>query len=154
MKGKNKIDTKKIKKILEGWENKLKVYFEDKAPTLPSGFSKFIVKILPYLVLISIIGGIISIISSFGIALRFLPLHGYRYGWHFSFWNIFDVIIIAINIMALSGLFKKLKTSWNLLFYSSLVQGLSYLVSFSLGSLIIGMVISWYFLFQIRKYYK
>jgi hypothetical protein len=56
--------------------------------------------------------------------------------------------------MAIPGLFKRTKSAWNLMFYASLVNILSNLFDGSLISAAIGAVISWYFLFQIRRFYK
>jgi hypothetical protein len=78
---------------------------------------------------------------------------------------IFLVITVIINAMAITPLKAQSKKGWNLLFLTFLVGVVSSIVSVVLnittvsvvGSLIggvIGVVISAYFLFEIRSYFK
>jgi len=157
---KEKINTgkKDWKNMLVVLENKLNVYFGEKAPKLPESVCDFIVKYGPYLMVVGLIFGLGSLLISLGLISAFLPFagmaYGYGYNYGFSFWSLFSLAILVLQGMAIPGLFKRSKSAWNLMFYASLVSALSSLLSLDLGSLIIGMVISWYFLFQIRKYYK
>ncbi len=156
VKEETKIDSKSFFKMLSDWEEKLNVYFGQKAPQLPKEIVNFIVKFGPYLMIVGMIFTVPTLLFAFGLGALISPLAflNIRYGIHFSLTTIFSVITLVLNIMAIPGLFKRLKSAWNLMFYASLVNALSYLLSFSLGSLVIGMAISWYFLFQIRKEYK
>lgn len=156
VKKETKVDVNSIVKMLTDIEQKLNVYFGEKAPQLPESVVSFIVKISPYLMIISLILTVPAILFAFGLGALISPLAflNVSYGVHFSLATIFSLIILVLNGMAIPGLFKRLKSAWNLMFYASLVQALSYLLSFNLGSLIVGMAISWYFLFQIRKHYK
>jgi len=61
---------------------------------------------------------------------------------------------MILEIVALPGLFKRTKNSWELMFYASLIMVLSYIFALNIGSLIIGGAISFYVLFQIKSYYK
>lgn len=145
------------KKMMSDLEKKLNVYFGEKAPQLPDSVGKFIVKFGPYLAVVGLIFGLPAMLISLGLGTLLTPLtifNGMRYGLHFSFWSLFSLAVFVLEIIAIPGLFKRLKSSWNLMFYASLISALSALLSLSLGNLIIGTVISWYFLFQIRKYYK
>ena len=156
VKKETKTAQKDWKNMLANLESKINVYFGEKAPKLPEGVAKFIVKYGPYLIILGLITGLLAILTSFGIFSTFMPMnaYGYAYGYHFSFWSILSLIVLVLEAMAIPGLLKRTKSGWNLMFYASLVTALSALLSFSLGSLIIGTAISWYFLFQIRKYYK
>ena len=156
VKKETKIDSKGFLKMISDWEEKLNVYFGQKAPKLPQSIIDFMVKVGPYLMIISLVFTIPIILFAFGFGALISPLAflNIGYGVHFSLSTIFSVVVMVLQIMAISGLFKRLKSAWNLMFYASLVQALSYLLSFSLGNLVIGMAISWYFLFQIRKEYK
>jgi hypothetical protein len=156
VKKETKIDSKGFLKMLSDWEEKLNVYFGQKAPQLPKEIVDLIVKIGPYLMIVGLVFSIPALLFAFGLGALISPLAflNIRYGIHFSLTTIFSLITLVLNIMAIPGLFKRLKSAWNLMFYASLIQAVSYLFSFSLGSLIIGMAISWYFLFQIRKEYK
>ncbi|MPM36104.1 hypothetical protein SDC9_82699 [bioreactor metagenome] len=156
VKKETKIDNKSFFKMLSDWEEKLNVYFGQKAPKLPQSVIDFIVKVGPYLMIVGLIFSIPALLFAFGLGALISPIAflNVRYGVHFSLTTIFSLITLVLNIMAIQGLFKRLKSAWNLMFYASLIQAVSYLLSFNLGSLIIGMAISWYFLFQIRKEYK
>jgi len=63
-------------------------------------------------------------------------------------------ISVVLEFLAVPGLFKKTRQGWNFVYYSALVSVLYSLVSFNLGGLIIGALISFYILFQVRTYYK
>lgn len=156
VKKETKRDNNGFLKMVSDWEEKLNVYFGQKAPKLPQSVIDFMVKVGPYLMIVSLVFTIPIILFAFGFGALISPLAflNIGYGVHFSLSTIFSVVIMVLEIMAISGLFKRLKSAWNLMFYASLVQSLSYLLSFNLGSLIIGSAISWYFLFQIRKEYK
>lgn len=156
VKKETKTDNKSFLKMLSDLEQKINTFVEEKAPKLPENVINFIVKANPYLIIISLILTLPIIMFAFGLGALISPLAflNMGYGVHFSLSTIFTLVILVLNIMAIPGLFKRLKSAWNLMFYASLVQALSYLLSFSLGSLIIGTAISWYFLFQIRKQYK
>ncbi|MDD4938510.1 MAG: chromate transporter [Candidatus Shapirobacteria bacterium] len=152
-----KTEKRDWKNILVDLEKKLNIYFGEKAPQLPKSIKDFIVKIGPYLALIGIILSLPAIVASIGIGAMMAPwaLSGkLGSGVHFSFWTLFSLVVVVLEIMAIPGLFKRNKNAWNLLFYASLVGVISGLLSFNLGNLIIGTIISWYVLFQIRSYYK
>lgn len=143
-------------KILSDLEQRLNIYFGQKAPQLPENVVRFIVKFGPYLMIVGLVLSVPAILFAFGLGALISPLAflNVRYGVHFSLTTFFSLITLVLNIMAVPGLFKRLKSAWNLMFYASLIQGISYLLNFNLGSLIIGMAISWYFLFQIKKEYR
>lgn len=153
-----KTNKKDWKKMLVDLEGKLNLYFGEKAPQLPESIREFIVKFGPYLMAVGLLFSLPVILASVGLGTVLAPVmflgSGVRYGWHFSFWSLFGLAIFVLQIMALPGLFKRKMNSWKLMFYASLLSALSSLLNLSLGSLIIGSAISWYFLFQIRKYYK
>ena len=156
MKKETKTNQKDWKNMLSGFEDKLNIYFGQKAPKLPESVCEFIVKYGPYLAIVGLVISALGILASFGILSTFMPLatYGYSYGFHFSFWSVFSLVVMILQAIAIPGLLKRAKSAWNLMFYASLVSALSSLLSFSLGGLIIGTAISWYFLFQIRKYYN
>jgi hypothetical protein len=106
-----------------------------------------------------VVVGVGFFLMSLGLLVAILPLlrsgyYGYSYNYGFRFWNLFGLVAMVLQIMAIPGLFKTTKAAWNLMFYASLVSILSSLFSSGLISAAIGAMISWYFLFQIRKFYK
>lgn len=142
---------------LNSLEETLDTYFGQKAPSLPPGVREFIVKIAPWLILISVILSIPALLALFGISAVVLPMSGY-YGYNPAgpMW-IVSMVLLAITVvleaLAIPGLLKRNKFGWNLIFYSVLVSLLSNLVIMNLLGLVIGALISFYLLFQIRSYY-
>lgn len=156
---KTETKNKDWKSMLIDLENKL-IEFSKKLPQLPDSVGEFLVKYGPYLMIIGLVFGVINTLTTFGLLAVFSPMiragytYGYRYGTHFSIYGIVSLISMVIMAIAIPGLLKRSKKAWNLMFYSSLITAVSYLVTMNIGNLIIGMAINWYFLFQIRKYYK
>ncbi len=146
------------KKMLVDLEKKLNDIFGEKAPKLPDSVAKFLVKYGPYFMIVSLIIGVLSTLTTFGLLANLNPMiratYGYRYGNSFSIYGIVSLISFGLMVIAIPGLLKRTKNAWNLIFYASLITAVSYLVTMNIGGLIIGMAINWYFLFQIRKFYK
>jgi len=157
MKKENKTETKDLKNMLVQLEEKL-VDFSKKLPQLPDSVGEFLVKYGPYLMIVGLVMGVFGLLTTFGLMAAYSPLasvgYGYGYGAHFSLYGLIELVSMVLMAIAIPGLLKRTKTAWNLMFYASLVMAVSYLVSMNLGSLIIGMAINWYVLFQIRKFYK
>lgn len=157
MKKETKTENKDWRNILVDLEKKLNGIFGEKAPKLPESVVNFLVNYGPYLVILGIIIGAGSLLTSLGLMAVIMPLarmeyYGYHYG--FAFWNLFSLAAMVLEAIAIPGLFKKTKQSWNLMFYASLAYILFSLFSSNLISAAIGAIVSWYFLFQIRKSYK
>ena len=135
----------------------LDLYFGKKAPQLPKSVKEFLVKISPYLAIIGVVLFVISIFPLLAAGLGSLGAVGY-YGAGLSRTSLFvhlivSVIVSVIYLIAIPGLFKRSMRSWTLGFYTVLITGVSDLITFSLASLIIGLLIGFYVLFQIRTYY-
>ena len=98
-----------------------------------------------------------AILALIGLGLAATPIavaSGVKGGIAFLIPALFGIAVIVLEIMAIKGLFARQMKAWKLLFYVSLINAISNILSFNLGSLIIGTGISWYVLFQIRSYYK
>lgn len=133
-----------LAKFFKDIEKKLSDIFEVKAPTLPKSVKEFIVKYGPYLSLLSFLIYIPVLIH-----LSFAAL--------FSFFNIAVILSLAsliFTVLAIPGLFKKTRKSWLYLFYAALISVLANVLRLDLVALIINGAIQFYFLFQIRSYYK
>jgi len=145
------------KKMLVSLEDKINLYFGEKAPQLPEKVKLVLVKISPYLILISIIFSLPAILAALGLGTILAPIGlyaGVSSGFHFSVGLLITLAVIVLEIMALPGLFKNKRQAWELMFYSTLINAVYALITLSLGSLIIGTALSWYFWFQIRSFYK
>lgn len=120
-----------------------------KAPPLPKNIKDFLVQ---YAYVLNIIGIIIMIPA-------FFTLLGLN-----AFINIFVrtsiigllflVIEILLRIKALPGLKAQKIDGWNMVYYATLVQAAYSLFNYDIGGFILGTLISLYFIFQIKSYYK
>jgi hypothetical protein len=141
------------KTMLIDLEKKIDKFVNKKTPALPNKVKEMIVKYGPYLILVMMMYAMYLL--GFGLGLTpFAFMGGFRVGFSFIISIIFYLITIILEIMALPALFKRQIKGWKILFYLSLLTVLSNLISLNLASLIIGTAISWYFLFQIKSYYK
>ncbi len=131
----------------------LNVYFGKKAPQLPKGGKEFIVKVAPYLVIISILFGLPALLALFGLGavMPYAVYGGLSGGWYISL--LLSVVALVLEAVALPGLFKPSPKGWNFSFYSMLVSALSSLVMMNIVGMIIGLVIGFYILFQVKEYY-
>jgi hypothetical protein len=152
-----------VKGILSQLEALLDEYMVTKAPfALPPEVKEFIVKVSPYLVIIFAVMALPLILAALGLTAILTPfamMGGYHYGfgWGFSatIGLAISVITIIMEIAAVPGLFKRTEGAWRLLFYTSIVSLIGTIISFSglLGG-IIGAIIGWYILFQVKELYK
>lgn len=132
-----------------------------KLPAFPKGIKDFIAQITPWLALIFGVMAVLSGISAFGglsLLTPFVAIEGI-YGYTITAMLSAVVLLIqgVIELMAFSPLKAGKAKGWNLLYYA-LVLGvvgsiLTLNVSSVLGSLI-GALIGYYFLYQIKSYYK
>ncbi len=134
--------------------NWLDVWFGQKAPKLPEKGKAFLVKVAPWLAIISIVFTAPAILTLMGISAPWGRFGVYGYGYAAGWWWIFPAAVIVLDILALPGLFKRTKSGWLFSFYAVLVSGLSSLFMGAIGSLIITLVIGFYILFQIRPFYS
>jgi hypothetical protein len=133
-----------------------KLALHKKVPSLPDNVKEIIVKLTPWLILLSMIMFVPIILTALGISTLMLPLSylgGIRLGISHTLGLIFALIYLILEGLALPGLFKRQQKAWRLLFYLSLLTVLKNLLNFDLGSLIIGGAISFYFLFQVKSKY-
>ena len=153
-----KVDKKNdLKSMLNDLENKLEEFFTEKLPSLPDKAKEIIVKYGPYITIVIMILTIPAILALLGFGLGLTPfafIGGIGFGLSFFVSVLFYLAMIILEIIALPALFKRQMKGWKILFYLSLVNVVSNLINFKLGSLIINAGISWYILFQIKSYYK
>lgn len=147
------------KNPLQQLEDVLSEYLVKKAPyTLPPNIKETLVKFAPWLTIIVFVISLPLLLLAFGLssfADRLMFLGGGYYGIGFS-WTLhlwLMVFAMALELLALPGLFKRTKSAWKLLFYSVLVSFVAGLFNFSVGQLL-GTILSFYFLFQVKELYK
>ena len=147
-----------LKTSLFKLEETLDLYLIKKAPfQIPGNIKELIVKFGPYLTLIGVVISLPMILVALGLGTVLAPL-GLMSGAGVGLTGIVGTVVLTVCLvleaMALPGLFKRLRKGWNLMFYATLVNALYNLVTFNLGGLIIGTLVSLYILFQIKELYK
>jgi hypothetical protein len=149
--------SKDFKSYIGEIERLCEEYLVKKAPGLPEGAKEAIVKFGPWISLILIIMSAPLILAFLGLGTALMPLSflgGLNAGLGYTISMIFSLIMLVIQVIALPGLFKRKKSAWYLMFYASLLGAVQNAVSFNLGGLVVGTLLSLYILFQIKSYYK
>ena len=141
----------------------LEEYLVEKVPfQLPKNVKEIIVKFAPYLAIIGVVMGIPGVLALLGAGTILAPLGlvgGMMTGRPFlGLGYIVSVVFLGVMILleglAIPGLFSRSKKAWTYLYWSALVGVLQNIISFNVGGLVIGGLISMYFLFQVKEYYK
>ncbi len=137
-------------------------YLRQKAPSLPKDWKEFLIKVSPYLAILGVIVLAPTVLAAFGLSAFIVPfgtMGGMMSGRPFLGLNyLLSVLFIGAEMvfmaLAISPLFKRAKKGWQYLYYAALLGGVSSLIRFDLGGLIIGTGLSLYILFQVKEYYK
>ncbi len=141
--------------------NKLEAWMADifkNAPHLPEGGRKWLVDVAPYISLIFGILGVIALVTAGGASLIALVLtFGASIG--LTLHILISLVSAILLLMAYKGLKSRSKSGWNFAFWSELVSVLGVLVGIvtmygmNIGGLI-GCLIGFYILFEVREHYK
>jgi hypothetical protein len=148
-----------IKGLVAQLEAFLDEHMVKKAPfVLPMGAKEFIVKVAPYLVIISAILALPLIFAALGLSAVVAPvalMGGYGWGFGAIISLAVSVIVLVMEVIAVPGLFKRTKGGWRMVFYASIVSFVGSIISITgiIGG-IIGAIIGWYILFQVKELYK
>ena len=130
-------------------------YLVKKAPTIPKQIKELIVNFGPYLIIISLFFAIPSVLALFGLNTLSIPMRSFgRLGFTYTLSTIVLLINLVLEVLALPGLLKKQASAWKLIYYAALINAVHSLLLFNLGAFLIGSLISFYILFQIKSYYK
>jgi len=151
-----------FRSLLKKLEDGLDLYLNKKAPQLPDSWKEFLVKLAPYLSIIGVILGIPAVLALFGlgtVAVPFGTLGGMLTGRPFLgiqylVNTTFLAIVIVLEALAISPLFKRASKGWRYLYYAALVSGVQNILNANVGGLVIGTLLSLYVLFQVKSYYK
>ena len=134
-------------------------YLHKKAPFhLPPKAKEWIVKYGPWIVLVLIILTVPVILAVFSLSAILVPFAASYAPVRFSglslIGGLLSLITLVMEAAALPGLFKRSLKGWHLVYYAVLVGAVGQLLEGNIISLIINVVVSMYFLFEIREYYK
>ncbi len=148
---------------LEGLEGFFDTYLRIKSPVqLPTGAKEFIVKYGPWITLVILIIAAAAIIPLTIVALGLTAVtFPFAAATGYAGHSVMGLIYIGIGIVtlvmeaiAIPKLLKRQLGGWKLVYWASLLSALSSLLSLSIISLVLGLIISMFILFQIREYYK
>lgn len=147
-----------LKTSLAKLEETLDLYLVKKAPfQIPKNIKELIVNFGPWLMAIGIVFSLPMILFALGLGTILAPF-GILAGAGAGLAGIVGTVILAVSLvleaMALPGLFKKSEKGWTLVYYATLVNAAHSLITFNLGGLVIGTLVSLYILFQIKELYK
>jgi hypothetical protein len=128
-----------------------------KLPSLPTNVKDFIVMVTPWLALIFGILGVLGSLSAFGISVVASPLvalgGGFNAATGLIVATIIGLVACILELVAFPGLLKRKMSGWKFLFWVEALGVLSAIISLS-GFGVIMALIWFYFLFQIKSYYK
>lgn len=148
------------KKSFAQLEGILDEYFGKKAPALPQNAKEIIVKIAPFLAILSVIftlptillllglGSLATMLSPFGgvSSVSSIPTM-----W-FSVLLLIPVVIL--EVMAIPGLFAKTAKAWRYMYLAQLITVVSSLIQFNIVGAFLSALIGFYILFQVKSFYK
>lgn len=136
-------------------------YMVKKAPfTLPAELKSFIATVSPYLIIVFAVLGLPVILTGLGISAVLAPVSmmgaafGYGFGLNAMISLVIAIIALIMEVVAVPGLFKRTRGGWNMVFYASIVSFIGNILSFNIIGGIIGAIIGWYILFQVKELYK
>jgi len=132
-------------------EKELLPLFTTKAPfQLPTEWKEFIVKVSPWIMLILVPLYIFAIgVTAFASVFTAFTLNP-----RWSLGILITTVGLICSVLSIKGLFDRKREGWVWSYYAFLLIILSDLVLFNFFDAIITFLITGYFLFQIREYYK
>lgn len=132
-----------------------------KLPKFPKGLNDFIVSVLPWLALVFGILAILSAISAFSAFSTISPFAAMAGVRGYTLVAILPIIVLlaqgVIELIAFPSLKARKVRGWNLLCYTLILSIVSPIVAlnmYAVPSALIGALIGYYFLYQIKSYYK
>ncbi|MFI5240263.1 MAG: hypothetical protein ACHQUB_00955 [Candidatus Saccharimonadia bacterium] len=132
----------------------LDTYFGSKSPVqMPKSIKEVLVEWGPWINLLLIIVAAPLLLAALGLSLFVIPFSGIA-ATSISITWIVLLVQLALQVLALPGLFARKTSGWMMLFYAALISLLYNLVTYNIVGAIIGAIIAFWILFQIRSYYS
>ncbi len=143
---------KNLNKSVSGIVASMEDFFK-KAPALPVGVKDFIVRVAPYLV---VLGGIFGILG--GLSNLFMPQSTFataviNNSLAFKLSALLNIVASVLMVVAFPKLKARKVEGWQLLFWIEVINLISIIVFGGIISAIIGGLIGFYILFQVKSYY-
>jgi hypothetical protein len=128
-----------------------------KVPSLPEQARVILFKITPWLALVFGGLGVLGSLIAIGVMTAIIPLAAMNGSYQAVGGSVIMPILSLISsglvLAAAPGLFKKKYSGWILLFWSEVVGVVESVIFISIGG-VLGALIGFYLLFQIKSYYK
>lgn len=136
-------------------EKELEPIFLQKFPPFSESVKEFLVQYGPYIILVLSIIGVLGLVTALGVGGAIFGAGGASVGIGFNFYVglALGVVTLVMYLMAFSPLKARRRAGWNLLYYALLVGLISNLIQLSFFGFIIGGIIGFWVLFQIREKY-
>ncbi|NTW15474.1 MAG: chromate transporter [Candidatus Moranbacteria bacterium] len=145
-----------MKGVLAQLEAILDEYMVKKAPfAIPQNGKDLIVKVAPYLVIVMAIIAVPALLAGLGLSALLAPfaLLGGHYGVAAFISFVFAAISLVLDLLAIPGLFARSARGWRLSYYATLVGLVGNILSFNVIGGLVGAIIGWYILFQVKDMY-
>lgn len=141
---------------MDEWIKMLGEWF-DKLPSLPGNVKEIIVKIAPWIALIFGVIGVLGSLTATGLLTALSPFIALGGGLGAAAGGIIGAVLGLVSsvlmLLAFPGLRDRKMVGWKYSFYGELTSVISSLVAFNLVGAVVGALIGFYFLFQIKSYY-
>lgn len=137
-------------KMLEEWFAKF--------PPLPDQAKDVVVKVMPWIALVFGILGILGFVAATGLLSMMSPFMmlggglGMTIGGLLS--GLLGIVGSVLMLISFSGLKSRKIVGWRWAFYAESVFILSNLITLNLFGAVLSFLIGFYFLFQVKSYYK
>lgn len=136
-------------------EKELEPIFLQKFPPFSESVKEFLVQYGPYIILILSVIGVLGLLTALGVGGAIFGAGGASIGIGFNFYLgiALGIITLVLYLMAFSPLKARKRAGWNLLYYALLIGLVSNLIQLSIFGFIVGGLIGFWVLFQIREKY-
>lgn len=149
--------TNSKKMDLDQWVTMSEEWFK-KFPPLPENVKDILVKIAPWLALVFGVLGVLTSLAATGLMAALSPVMVLGGGVGAATGGVVGAILALVSsvlmVMAFTGLKNRKIAGWKYSFYSQLVSVVASVVALNLVGAVIGGVIGFYLLFQVKSYYK
>ena len=132
-----------------------------KLPALPKGANDFLVSVVPWLALVFGVLAILSGVAAFGFLSVLSPFAAVSGAGQYAITGLVAAAILVaqgvLELLAFPSLKAKKVRGWSLMLLSlvlSVVSSVFYLSVFGVVQALIGLLIGYYFLYQVKSYYK
>lgn len=135
--------------MMEDWFSKL--------PSLPNNWKDVLVKVIPWIALIFGVLGVVLSLIGLGLLAFLSPFVFLAGGWGAATGGPIAAILWLVSsvlmLLAYRGLTQRRLSGWNFLFWSEVVSLVSSVVLLSVSG-VLGALVGFYLLFQIKSHYK